>query len=439
MLDYKNAFKEYEEEFLKDLKELIKIPSVLDESMLGDKEMPFGKGPKDALLFMESIAKRDGFEPKIYDNMALEINYGNGEEFILAAGHLDVVPFGDGWNTNPTNLVYEKETDKLFGRGTLDDKGGSLLVYYALRIIKDKGINLNKRIKLVFGTDEESGSRCIKGYKKHVTEIPVAGFIPDSDFPLIFSEKGILRLEIAGRDEKLKESTLCAPYNMVPNKVSLTLNESINDKDTFTGSGQNAHGSTPEEGKNAVLDLVRNLKKEGFSSLLIDTINNFFTIGDADDTKGINLKINSKHKHMGELSLNLGYFKVSNGNFTFGLDIRYPKSTNQKKITKTIQNKLGDKFNVFIKAHTEKLYVSPKSKLIKTLYSIYQKHTGDYTTPIIATGGGTYAREFPNTVAFGPQYPGKESLIHAPNEYILKSDLFLAGAIYLEALVELAK
>lgn len=438
MIDYKKLFQSYEKDFLKDLENLIKIPSVLDESMLGNKEHPFGKGPKEALLYMESLAKRDGFESKIYDNMVLEITYGKSSDFILAAGHLDVVPFGDGWDTPPTKLIYDKTRDALIGRGTLDDKGASLATYYALKIIKEKNIEIGRKIKLILGSDEESGSRCVKRYNELVKETPKYGFIPDSDFPLVFSEKGILRLKITGYDEKLKSSTECSPANMVPNKVSLTLKNPHNGKETFTGTGLNAHGSIPETGKNAVIDLVRNLKKEGFSSLLIDTIDKYFNKNGKDDTKGILLGIDAKDKEMGNLTQNLGYFKVSNGNFEIVLDIRYPKTITSLKIKETVSKKLGKDFTITISSDTPRLYISPKSNLVKTLSGIYQKQTGDKKTKIIATGGGTYAREFKNTVAFGPGFPNRISLMHAPNEFILKKDLMLAGSIYLEALIKLS-
>lgn len=437
-MNFLDEFLKLENNFLTDLAGLIKIDSSIDKYDPTNYETPFGKGPREALDYMINLCKRDKFNYKIYDNMVLEITYGSGKEFILAAGHLDVVPAGDGWSSDPFTMIYDKLSDKLIGRGTLDDKGASMASYYALKIIKDNNIKLNKRIKLIFGTDEESGSRCVKRYNEIVDEKPVMGFIPDADFPLIFSEKGILRINSYIKDDKIKDVFGGNTYNMVSQECKLVLNEKFNEKLEYIQKGKSAHGSTPEKGISAILKLFQILKSLGFSSNLSDILTSNFIFKDGKfDTCGKIIKINKKNKLMGDLSINIGVLKKESDDIVIGFDIRYPKNITPSKILKNIKKYISDDSKII--SDSKYLFVSPKSKLIKTLHSIYISNTNDQKTKLIATGGGTYAREFENLVAFGPQFPNKESLMHAPNEYILKKDLIKAGAIYLEAFLTLAK
>ncbi|RKJ18011.1 M20/M25/M40 family metallo-hydrolase, partial [Butyricicoccus sp. 1XD8-22] len=83
---------------------------------------------------------------------------------------------------------------KLYGRGAIDDKGPTIASLLALKMVKDAGIKLNKRVRMIIGTDEESGFRCVDRYFEK-EEMPTIGFAPDADFPLINAEKGIATLE----------------------------------------------------------------------------------------------------------------------------------------------------------------------------------------------------------------------------------------------------
>ena len=77
--------------------------------------------------------------------------------------------------------------------------------------------------------------------------------------------------------------------------------------------------------------------------------------------------------------------------------------------------------------------------MIKTLYKVYQEETGDYSTPMMTIGGGTYARESKNTIAFGSHFPGREDNIHSPNEKIHLDDYLLSQSIHARAIYELGK
>ena len=59
-------------------------------------------------------------------------------------GHMDVVPAGDGWNTDPFEGVIAD--GRITGRGVLDDKGPVIAALYAMKALKDSGAELKHHI-----------------------------------------------------------------------------------------------------------------------------------------------------------------------------------------------------------------------------------------------------------------------------------------------------
>ena len=70
---------------------------------------------------------------------------------------------------------------------------------------------------------------------------------------------------------------------------------------------------------------------------------------------------------------------------------------------------------------------------------VYQEETGDYESKPLTSGGGTYAKEADNIVAFGMQFPGWDSRMHAIDEQVKRVDLVKSMAIYARAIVELGE
>ena len=166
---------------------LIAIPSVLDESA-ATEDLPFGPEPKRALDWLLEEGRKAGMIVKNIDNMAGHIEMGEGEELIGILCHVDVVPAGSNWTYEPFDGTVVD--GKLFGRGAIDDKGPTIAAWHAMKMVKDSGITMNKRVRLIIGTDEESGFRCVRRYFEK-EEMPTIGFAPDADFPIINAEKGI--------------------------------------------------------------------------------------------------------------------------------------------------------------------------------------------------------------------------------------------------------
>ena len=204
--------------------------------------------------------------------------------------HVDVVPEGDGWSSDP--FAAEIRDGKIFARGAIDDKGPTIAAFYAMKIVKDLGLSLNKRVRMIIGTDEESEWRCVDHYFKH-EEMPTIGFAPDADFPIIFAEKGIADFDLVLNQIENKEQRedfkfevvrfqSGRRYNMVPDFAKVTLNvcqqqtevlQRFKDFQELHGlkgnyyvengelilelEGVSAHGMEPDHGKNAGLYLAQ--------------------------------------------------------------------------------------------------------------------------------------------------------------------------------------
>ena len=164
---------------------LIKFPSISEET--GNPNIPFGKSANDALEYILRLGQKLGFRTKNVDGYCGYIEFGDGDKLIGIIGHLDVVPAGDGWSTNPFEPIVKD--GKIYGRGAIDDKGPVIASLYAMKAIKDN-LEINCRVRLIVGINEEKAWKCIKHYKE-VEEIPDIGFSPDADFPCIYAEKGI--------------------------------------------------------------------------------------------------------------------------------------------------------------------------------------------------------------------------------------------------------
>ncbi|CCV65799.1 Acetylornithine deacetylase [Paracholeplasma brassicae] len=456
-IDFRKEVEKRKEAILKDLTEIIQINSELTTFDEKRVNAPFGEGIDEALTFMLNLGKRDGFNTLNAEHYAGHIEYGNQEEYVGMIGHLDVVPAGSGWSYPPYGAVIAD--GKMYGRGTEDDKGPTIAAYYAMKILKDLDLPLSKRIKLILGTDEETAWRGVKYYFNQYPEQPVAGFIPDSDFPLTYAEKGILRVVVRGKadDSVLHSFEAGLRDNMVPDQAKAVLNNvelekkylEFLEKRNLEGSavvndgkleleinGISAHGSTPQLGVNAAYLLVHFFNEVGISNAFIDAINTYLL----DDPVGKKLGVDFVEKEMGSVTINAGVFNFNQGKFEIVLNPRYPHGVDYDafidKISRGFES-LGAQ--VEIGKHQKLLYVDPNSEMIQKLMGVYKKYTNDVEAKPMTTGGGTFARAMKNSVAFGPHFPGKPTYIHQKNEYIILEDFFLSIAIYAEALFELAK
>lgn len=459
MMNWLNESKHYKDGLIQDIKDIIAIPSVKAEA---SAQAPFGKPCRAALDHMLTLGKEAGFVTKDIDGYAGVIEYGEGEESVGVLAHLDVVPVGEGWTKDPFQAVEEQ--GYLFGRGVLDDKGPGMAAFYALKMLKDHQVKLHKKIMLIFGCDEESGMDCMNYYVKHA-EIPSVGFTPDADFPVIYGEKGGLHITMQGAMDSVIESMHAGERcNIVIGKASCLVKE-WDDRATdlfdfylkanglqgsilYTGNqaeimieGTFAHAAMPYLGNNAALHLfnfIGNCFGDEFATK---------TYAMLKDWMGKPLDIYIDSAEMGFLTMNTGIVNIEHGTAEIVIDIRYPLGTNADTVMKGFHksaNALAYPLAIELNSDTKPLYVDPNSELVTTLGEMYRQYSGDHSANK-TIGGGTYAKKFPNFVAFGPEFPNRihpEGLFvggpHQRDEGIFIEDLLCATAIYAGALEKLA-
>ncbi|MBQ1438213.1 MAG: Sapep family Mn(2+)-dependent dipeptidase, partial [Solobacterium sp.] len=313
---------------------------------------------------------------------------------------------------------------------------------------------LNKRIRLIMGTNEETGSQCLKYYVDHEGHVDY-GFTPDGDFPGVHGEKGMLGgefrcdrtniLDIRGgtaRNIVCARCTAKVPKTCYSSKKfgdwlhNLNIEFDVTEEDginTITVYGKAAHASTPELGINAISCLLVALKEAGMQDPFVDFYCSHF--GLATDGAGLNAKLEDE---FGVLTLNVGMISMKDGVITGTIDIRSPVTMSTKSVLKAMTGRLEDENGVIeLHRHAEPLYFPIDSLLVSSLLSAYQEVTGDTNSKPMTMGGGTYAKGINNTIAFGCSFPGKDYHIHDANECVGVDELLLQTEIYVHALLKL--
>lgn len=446
------------DEIIKSVQGCVKIKSVEDKPMAG---MPFGEGVHKALEYCLDLSENLGFKTANVDNMIGYAEYGSGDEMIAVLGHLDVVPEGDGWTYPP--YAAEIHNGKIYGRGTTDDKGPTIGALYALKAVKDSNIPLKRRVRIFFGLNEETGSKCVKHYVDKGEEMPVAGFTPDAEYPIINGEKGIVTCKYTRKLNQdgnliLKSIKGGIAANVVPDYAEAEIVLSADKKEQIRKAaekaenikteekensiivkcyGISAHGSTPEKGKNAITHLMLFLGELDFSGDLkefIDYLNNYI----GTDLNGERLGIYLEDDISGKLIFNLGTIFGTEDEISLEINMRYPVTKTFEEFIDTFKEKisLGKLEEVYLR-HKKSLYVSPDTEFIKKLQKVYEEQFGE-KAELISIGGGTYAKAMENIVAFGPIFKGDPMVEHKPDEYIEIDSLMKNVQVMAAAIKELA-
>lgn len=443
---------EMQDEILQAIRESVSINSVKGEAQ---PDAPYGKGPKEALDHALALGERLGFKTGNVGNRVGWIEYGEGEEMAAVLGHLDVVPLGDGWTYPP--LGGEIHDGKMYGRGVADDKGPVIGAIYALKAIRDLGLPIDRRIRIMFGTDEECGSSCVQYYIQQGEELPAIGFTPDAEYPCIFCEKGMSTYTLGmdaitdkgtGQVLSLEGGTAA---NVVTPSCVLTVTGDLDLENTpgvsvtktnritrVEAQGVGAHGSTPHLGENAAVRLLEAVKTVDFGGDF-QRMADFIRDKIGTETNGETLGIHDQDPETGETTVNLGVVSYNEKGLSLTLDIRYPKTADPEKVNRKVEDTAAAyHLQVLKKSVAPLLYVPKDSELVQKLTKVYEKITGEKEEPL-AIGGGTYAKAFKNMVAFGPVFPGCEEVIHQPNEYMEVDQLMKSLQITAAAMYEIAR
>lgn len=432
------------DEFLTSLKTLISYPSVLNE---GESGTPFGQAIQDVLEKTLEICRGLGFttylDPKGYYGYA---EIGQGAELLAVLCHLDVVPSGDeaDWRTPPFEATIKDGW--IFGRGVQDDKGPSMAALYAVKALLDSGVKFKKRVRFIFGTDEETLWRCMGRYNE-LEETATLGFAPDSSFPLTYAEKGLLQVKLHGPGSEQLELEAGEAFNVVPGKASYQgeLLEQVvaglqaasfdyeqNDQQV-TVLGLPKHAKDAAEGINAIVRLATVLQPLQAHPALA-----FIAEAVGEDATGGRLFGDISDEPSGRLSFNIAGLTLNSERSEIRIDIRIPVLADKDQLVAKLADIAGryqldyEEFD-----YLAPLYVPKDSELVSTLMAIYQEKTGD-TSPAMSSGGATFARTMPNCVAFGALFPGVEQTEHQANERASLEDLYRAMDIYAETIFRLA-
>lgn len=444
MANFKKLAKGYEKIGIKALQRFIQIPSVYDENTIA-KDAPYGKRVKEALEYFGKLGEDYGFKTRNVDGHAMELSVGEEGPLIGIYGHSDVVPVSGSWTYKP--FGGEIKDGVIYGRGACDDKGPLLASLYAVKLLKDNGLIKGFRVKIVSGGDEERGSSCLRYYfEKGQGEEPTFGFTPDANWPLIYAEKGIVH---AHARKILNLSPIIAmDGGTVSNAVCDSLLVSIKPDPKFLAYlkemgikadtsvlpdvmmvrfiGKTAHGSTPELGENA-------------ARIAFEALGHFYkneallTLAKAmEDPFGASFGGKQISKELGPTTYNFGVIKYDGNSLSISIDFRYGEEADPKTLLQKFFDQTGTL--PIIDSETAPLLYKKDSPLVATLMKAYKRETMELFAKPLAIGGGTYAKEAKNTVAFGAEWPKHPGNMHSPDEYIYVEDFLKDIAIYARAI-----
>lgn len=443
----------YREEMMETIQKWVRIPSVKGEAAPG---APFGKEARRALDTAMADCEAFGLKTEIFDGYAghADLGEGSARDGLAILAHLDVVPVGDGWTKEP--FGGERENGKIFGRGTSDDKGPAVAALYAMRAVKEAGIPLRRKVRLILGCDEECGSSDMAYYKK-ATEMPRSGFSPDADYPVINIEKGGAHVRFQGDTSQEGLQVLSMQVGERPNVVpgfasalvegdeeTARLAEKAGEKLGFPvkatlcngaviieTTGLTGHAAFPDHGRNAIGQMLLIFKELGVQGTLL-------ALADAVGVTchGENLGISMRDDLSGDLTGSLDMIRVENGHVDALMDIRYPVLLNKDMMVKQIRMRLPH-MDISVPSSREPHYVSADTELVQELLEAYHEVTGGEKRTL-AIGGGTYAQSLEEGVAFGALFPGEKEMAHQADEFITEESVYQNARIFARAIVRLA-
>ena len=458
-----NYLSEEWETVVADIARLVSVKSVQDDEV--QEGAPFGRGPRQGLDTALDTAGRMGLgvgHDQGYLGWA-ELP-GETNRQIAAIGHVDVVPAGEGWTVEPFALT--RRDGWLFGRGVIDNKGPALVTLHALNCLKRAGFRPRCTVRMLFGTNEESGMRDVYHYLgSH--EPPAFLFTPDADFPAGYGEKGqlggVFRLPLPA-DGSIVELSGGMATNAVPSSATATIrapldafpsSEGISCESIETGvriraRGVGGHAAWPEETRSAIGVLANYLLSAGIGAEAERSLLRFLSVC-AHDIHGEKLGIAASDEHFGPLTVISGTLRTESEaegqnarkTVVLTIDARFPSTATAESLAAQLQafgERNGATFAV--SSSMPVFLIDPNSPAIQALLSSYHEVFDDAMKPF-TMGGATYARCFPAAASFGPIRPwvarpswaGNE---HMADEAVSEATLKDAFRVYVRAFYRLA-
>ena len=451
---------EHRDAYIRDVSRLVAIRSVSGEAEPGK---PFGPGPAAALEEAMKICREQGFRVTNHDGYVMTADLCAEESALDILAHLDVVGEGEGWDTDPYTAT-EKD-GCLYGRGTDDDKGPAVAAIYAMACVAEQ-FPLKKNVRLILGTDEESGSRDIRHYYAANKPAPNT-FSPDANFPVYNTEKGGLAARFTKswtqQDALPRVSELEGGYriNVLPADAKATvlgldareveqicgpLAEQLNvrlqivrkeDGAEIRVKGTAAHASTPEQGVNGITALIRLLLALPLAEHPSrEALRHLGALMPHGDSAGRALGIAMEDEISGQLTLAFSLLKMGETGIEGSFDSRVPICATEENCrlkAKAAFEERGFSFEGILRPphHT-----SEDSPFIRSMLQRYSEFTGR-KGECLSMGGGTYVHDIPGGVAFGAAMPDFESNLHGANERMRIEDMLAAIKIFAAVICDL--
>lgn len=439
-----------------DIATLVRIPSFQEDDKKADGA-PFGPGPKKALAAALELAGGMGFTTHDAEGYIGFADFPGASDTQLGIiGHMDVVPAGPGWTFEPYEVT--RKDGYLIGRGTLDDKGPSVMALHAMKFwkeLQDQGEapQFPYTVRFLFGANEESGMADVAYYHLHYDD-PAFLFTPDAEFPVCYGEKGgydgmLMSKPIEPCARVIVEFEGGAATNAVPGLAHAIVNADAHElKSTdrivvteagpgrarLEATGKGAHASLPDDGINAIGLIVDYLLENG----LCGADERAFLELDQkllNHTDGSGVGIKSSDEYFGPLTVIGGTIALKDDRFVQTVDSRFPTSITADEITERLRQlaeEIGGSFESTLLM--EPFLVKPDSPVIQALLNAYNEATGEDAKPF-TMGGGTYAREFKSGASFGPEKPWEKNpdwvgTMHGPDEGVSEDLLRQSFKIY---------
>lgn len=426
----------YQREFLS---KIISIPSA---GGVPEEGAPYGREHRSVLQAFLDEAEEKGFRTGIVGERVGWGELGEGEKLIGIICHLDVVPVGDGWDYDPFTLTSgadENGQEVLYARGIVDDKGPACASFFAmLELIEDNRIPQDYRVRLILGTDEERGCSCIQYYAKHA-EIPDFSITPDSIFPVVYSEKGIVQIKISGENRQGLKACGGTAVNIVPVSAECCI-----DGKTITAMGKAAHASKPQLGINAIELLAQKMEEQGID-LRDYPVMKFVKDFDIRSLNGCDAL-----GDYGDLTYNIGLLEVGADGSELWIDFRIPYDIDQENFVEKVSPKASEYgLETTVAINMPPFLKDKDSSEVRILTEIWKRHIDKFTgfkeeyrnihIEPKTVGVGTYARHIPNTIAFGLQAPWQNDQCHQANEHVAVADYLQWIQIIKEYIIEVRR
>ncbi|MBX4135619.1 dipeptidase [Pseudomonas rhodesiae] len=449
---------------LETLRELVEIPTFNVDGVPQYQNPEFLKIADK----IQALAKAFNLNFRNIDNRVYEISLeGSGDEVVGIHAHADVVPvtpenwvLKDGTKLDPFKVTLIG--DRMYGRGTEDDKNGIVVAIYAMKVIKEEKLPLARQFKLLVDTTEETSGDAIPYYFEH-NPTPQYNLALDGGYPVVIAEKGygtvmatFPRRKGEGSGAEIVAMTGGMATNQIPSasvatfvtdqpaELAASLQKAgaeyakrnggdfevaakVEGKDVkLTVTGVSAHSSEPESGVNPVarmLELIHSV--DGKIALKHNHITDAARYASDNwglDYLGGKLGVGFADEFMGPLTTSLTFVGQDDKAFKLAVNLRVPKGKSPETLKKEIADKLSawDKNSKvavdFTYSIAEPMYRNPEGEWVKALLAVATENLG-MEHKFGTSAGATSVHELPNGVQFGLARPEVKYTGHTDNEF----------------------